>query len=148
MAKEEATQPVALPEKKKASRFAAIKGIFSRKKGEKKAPKEKVAKPLPPTPAASQKGVATPQVGWAKRIPRFPSRPTRPPIPPQVVQRKSAQVSASTFFSQEEAGPPVVPSRRVDIGTLILDILIGILVLVAIAIVVMWFLRVKLPLPF
>lgn len=141
--KEEETQPFTLPEKK-PSRFSGLKRFFRR--GEKK-PKKELAPPAPPTPAAAKKEERS-AVGWARRVPRFPVKPGKPPVPPQVIQRKSAEVSTSSFFSQENLEAPNVPSRRVDIGTLILDILIGILVLVAIAIVIMGFLKVKLPLPF
>ncbi len=142
--KEEETQPFTLPEKK-PPRLSRIKKLFSR--GEKKPEKEELAPPVPPTPAAAKKEERS-EVGWARRVPRFPVKPGKPPVPPQVIHRKSAEVSASSFFSQENLQAPTVPSRRVDIGTLILDILIGILVLVAIAIVIMGFLKVKLPLPF
>jgi hypothetical protein len=142
--KEELTQPFTIPEKK-PSRLSGLKKIFRR--GEKKPPKEALAPPVPPTPAAAKKEERS-TVGWARRVPRFPTRAGKPPVPPQVIQRKSAEVSASNFFSQENLETPTVPSRRIDIGTLILDILIGILVLVAIAIVIMGFLKVKLPLPF
>lgn len=141
--KEEETQPFTLPEKK-PSRLSGLKKLFRR--GEKK-PKKELAPPVPPTPAAAKKEERS-TIGWARRVPRFPVKPGKPPVPPQVIQRKSAEVSASSFFSQENMEAPSVPSRRVDIGTLILDILIGILVLVAIAIVIMGFLKVKLPLPF
>lgn len=152
---------LAKPEEKGESELLVnrVKTFFSQKfKRDKKIKKGevKVAREIPPTPTFQGSNVqprpvhaAATKVGWAQRLPRFPTRAPVPKVPPQVIQRKSAQVSASSFFSDE--GPStVMPPRRLDIGTLILDVLIGLLTLVAIAIVVMGFLRVKLPfnLPF
>ncbi len=72
-------------------------------------------------------------------------------VPPEVIEKKSAQVSTSQFFTESKGiETPSLPQRKFDIGTLILDILIVLLTLVAISIAVMGFLHVKLPfeLPF
>jgi hypothetical protein len=160
-AKQAPPRHLAKPKEKEESELLVdrVKTFFSQKfkMGRKvKKGEARVAREIPPTPTFQGSNVqprpthaAATKVGWAQRLPRFPTRAPVPKIPPQVIQRKSAQVSASSFFSEE--GPStVMPPRRLDIGTLILDILIGLLTLVAIAIVVMGFLRVKLPfsLPF
>jgi len=142
---EEKTAPI---QKVKAG-FGKVPGffqkIFSRKPREEYT--QDVARKIPPTPAY--------QASRSRRaVPPMPSRPVAPVTPPptahpQVIQRRSAQVSASSFFTQPVPAQATIPKQKVDLGTLILDILIGILTLVVIAIVAMGFLGIKIPsLPF
>lgn len=150
--KEEIPEEKTAPMQKVKGGIGKLPGFFQKvfqRKPKQEYPQD-VAQKIPPTPAyrASQ----------PRRIfPPGPSIPTRPAVPatpppaahPQVIQRRSAQVSTSSFFNQPVPSQAAIPKQKVDIGTLILDILIGILTLVVIAIVAMGFLGIKIPsLPF
>ncbi len=147
--KEETLEEKTAPMQKVKAGFGKIPGFFNKvfKKKPKQEHPQNVARKIPPTPAYRS--------SQPKRMfPPVPSRPTVPVTPsptahPQVIQRRSAQVSTSSFFAQPVPSQAAIPKQKVDIGTLILDILIGILTLVVIAIVAMGFLGIKIPsLPF
>lgn len=142
---EEKTAPI---QKVKAG-FGKLPGFFNKvfKKKPMQEHPQNLARKIPPTPAY--------RYSQPKHIfPPVPPKPTAPVAPsptthPQVIQRRSAQVSTSSFFAQPVPSQAAIPKQKVDIGTLILDILIGILTLVVIAIVAMGFLGIKIPsLPF
>lgn len=149
---EEIPEEKTAPMQKVKAGFGKLPGFFQKVFQRKSKPEypQDVAPKIPPTPAyrASQ----------PKRVfptpPTIPSRSAGPVTPPptahpQVIQRRSAQVSTSSFFAQPVPSQASIPKQKVDIGTLILDILIGILTLVVIAIVAMGFLGIKIPsLPF
>lgn len=147
--KEDVFEEKTAPMQKVKAGFGKLPGFFQKvfKRKPKQEYPQDVARKIPPTPAYRS--------SQPKRIfPPVPPRPTVPATPPptahpQVIQRRSAQVSTSSFFAQPAPTQAAIPKQKVDIGTLILDILIGILTLVVIAIVAMGFLGIKIPsLPF
>jgi|GEM_PF-7084672 len=62
-----------------------------------------------------------------------------------IIEEKSKKAASSRIFAEGKAKKPDIPKRKVDIATLILDILIVILGIVAIGILAVTFLGIKLP---
>lgn len=62
-----------------------------------------------------------------------------------VIEEKSKKAAASPLFKESKVKKPEIPKRRVDIGTLILDIIIVILSIVAIGILAVTLFNIKLP---
>jgi hypothetical protein len=62
-----------------------------------------------------------------------------------IIEEKSKKAAASRIFAEQKTKKPEIPKRKVDIATLILDILIVILGIVAIGILAVTFLGIKLP---
>lgn len=107
----------------------------------------------PQTPPAASTYAARPSDFEVKGF----EKPKQRVVPPEVLAQKSAAVSTSPFFQDYSTSPGqvapdqlVVPKKKRDLGTIVLDILIALLALIAVAIVVMGFLKIKLPfrLPF
>lgn len=64
----------------------------------------------------------------------------------KAISEESQKVSRSPYFSRKkEAKPAVVPKRRIDVGTLILDVIIVILAVIAVLIAVVAIFGIKLP---
>ncbi len=150
--KDETQEEKTAPIQKVKTGFEKIPRFFQKvfKKKAKQEYSQDVARKIPPTPAyrSSQPRRTFPSVPPVSPRVTVPGTPP-PAAHPQVIQRRSAQVSTSSFFSQPVPYQADIPKQKVDIGTLILDILIGILTLVVIAIVAMGFLGIKIPsLPF
>ncbi len=67
----------------------------------------------------------------------------------KAISEESQKAAKSPYFSKkEEAKPAEVPKRRIDIGTLILDIIIVILAVIAVLIAVVAIFGIKLPFSF
>jgi small nuclear ribonucleoprotein (snRNP)-like protein len=64
---------------------------------------------------------------------------------PKVIAEKSEKAARSKFFAKAETKKPELPKRKVDIGTIILDIIIVILGIVAIGLLVVTVLGIRLP---
>lgn len=62
-----------------------------------------------------------------------------------VIEEKSKKAASSTLFKKAAASKPEIPKRRIDLGTLILDIIIVILSIVAIGILAVTLFDIKLP---
>lgn len=62
-----------------------------------------------------------------------------------IIEEKSRKAASSKIFAEGKTKKPDIPRRKVDIATLILDILIVILGIVAIGILAVTFLGIKLP---
>lgn len=62
-----------------------------------------------------------------------------------VIEEKSRKAASSTLFKEQKVGKPEIPKRRVDVGTLILDIIIVILSIVAIGILAITLFNIRLP---
>lgn len=64
---------------------------------------------------------------------------------PKVIAEKSEKVARSKFFAKAETKKPELPKRKVDIGTIILDVIIVILGIIAIGLLVVTVLGIRLP---
>lgn len=87
-----------------------------------------------------------PEQDKQKRIPQpQPSRAEAAKPATAVIEEKSRKAASSTLFKEQKVGKPEIPKRRVDIGTLILDVIIVVLSIVAIGILAVTLFNIRLP---
>ncbi len=98
-------------------------------------------------PAAAQtpKPAAKVQAAGSETTPKPAPEVSPKPKTTEIIEKKSEKAASSKFFAKSEKKKPVVPKRKLDLGTLILDILIVILGILAIGILAVTILGIKLP---
>lgn len=74
-----------------------------------------------------------------------PAKSEKPSLTTAVIEEKSKKAANAKIFKESKVKKPEIPRRKVDIGTLILDIIIVILAIVAVGILAVTLLNIKLP---
>lgn len=98
-----------------------------------------------PAPAQTPEPAAKVQAAGPETTPKPAPEVSPKPKTTEIIEKKSEKAASSKFFAKSEKKKPVVPKRKLDLGTLILDILIVILGILAIGILAVTILGIKLP---